>query len=232
MPQDESPSDPANNPSTTRRGPRFTLGGLLLWVTTIALACALFVTLRRLRFAETELASLRDEVGYLGPSNDDQVAAVRSGAVYEPLTYQFRLRAPDQPSYRVTYSSLWPAGSNEPEWFGALKVPPGESTVIIRILKDPRDDRWKIAALCRSEAGTRRIGTVLPEPHVELFRSSQDWSSAGVSQTAELAEAGGSIRLLENRILRGEEALMFGAKPQDQDAMGVFAQLEPDVGTL
>ncbi|MEL6104835.1 MAG: hypothetical protein AAFU85_02305 [Planctomycetota bacterium] len=209
----------------------FTLGSLLLWVTIIAMACALTVTVRRLRSAESELEFLREEVGYLGETNNNQIAAVRA-LVYEPLTYQFRVRVPEGPDYRLAYSSLWPSDASEPEWFGGLKVPAGESTVIVRVLKDPRDDRWKIAAICRSELGTRRIGTTLPDDHTQLFRSPQDWSNSGVSRIAQVADVGDSIRLLENRIIRGEEALMFGARPKGQDAVGVFAQLEPDSGPL
>lgn len=213
------------------RGASFTLGSLLLWVTTIAMGCALVVTVQRLRSAESELALLREEVGYLGPTKGNEIAAVRA-LVYEPLTFQFRVRVPERPGYRLAYSSLWPAEASGPEWFGGLKVPPGESTVIVRVLKDPRDDRWKIAAICRSELGTRRIGTTLPEDHTSLFRSPQDWSNSGVSRVAQVAEIGESIRLLENRIIQGEEAMMFGARPKGQDAVGVFAQLEPDSGPL
>ncbi|MEO1527778.1 MAG: hypothetical protein AAFX06_20300 [Planctomycetota bacterium] len=217
--------------STVPRAASFTLGSLMLWVTTIALACGLVVTVQRLRSAETELAKLREEVGYLGPTRADQVAAVRA-QVLEPLTYQFRVRVPERQKYRLVYSSIWPVDSDAPDWFGALSVPSGESTVIVRVLRDPRDDQWKIAAICRSELGTRRIGTVLPEPHVALFRSPQEWSTAGVSRVAHVTDAGDFIRLVENRMIRGEEALLFGARPRDQDAVGVFAQLEPDVGAL
>ncbi|MCA9139443.1 MAG: hypothetical protein KDB00_21870 [Planctomycetales bacterium] len=210
----------------------FSLSSLLGLLLLIALGSAYVITLARLRSAEAELERLRRETGYLEPSADDEIAATRLVSA-EPMMYQLRIRVPKSPPYRIAYSTLWPESKSGPKWFGAVQVPPGESSVMVRVMKDPRDDRWKIAALRQGTDGTRRMATVLPDDHVKVFRGSHDWLSSGVTQETSTRPGGQSLRLLDERVLVGEGAMMlYGDRPPSQDMVGVFAELQPDVGSI
>lgn len=219
--------------SSSRRAPlRFSITSLLLFLTVIALGSAQWITLWRLRAAESELSRLRQETGYLAPTADDQIAATRLTSD-EPMTYRIRVRVPDSPRYRIAYSSLWPDSASSPKWFGAVDVPPGESVVILRVLKDPRDERWKITILRRNPDGTRRMATVLPQSHVDAFLGSHDWLRSGINQTTSTRPIGQSLRLLDERVLVGEGVMMlYGDKSPETDMIGVFAELQPDVGSI
>lgn len=215
-----------------RRRPRFSLLELLMFVLVVGLGVGFAQTLWRLRTAESELAALRRETGYLLPSADDEIAATRLPSD-RPLTFRMRVRVPESASYRITYSSFWPKSVSAPRWYGAVKVPAGESVVTVQILKDLRDERWKIAAMLRGPEGTRRIATVLPEDQVPIFRSSADWLSAGVTSQTWRKPVGQPLRLLDERMLVGEGAMMlYGDGPPQEDLSGVFAELQPDVGAI
>ncbi len=222
------------NPSGPDRSrPRFSLIGLLLVVSLAGVSLAYAVTLRRLRVAEAELVRLRKETGYLEPTAGDSVAAVRLTSD-QPMTYRLRVRVPRSPRYRLVYSSVWPHAESGPSWFGAVPMPPGESVVIVRIIKDPRDERWKITALRRGDDGTRRIATVLPDQQVTVFTGSHDWLRSGIPRDeTSTVTAGQSLRVLDERVLVGEGAMMlYGDAPPDDDMIGVFAELQPDLGPL
>ena len=219
--------------SPPRRAPvRFSITSLLLFLTVIALGSAQLITLWRLRAAESELSRLRRETGYLAPTGDDQIAATRLTSD-QPMTYRMRVRVPDSTPYRIAYSSLWPDSESSPKWFGAVEAPPGESVVILRVLKDPRDERWKITILRRDLEGTRRMGTVLPQSHVDVFLGSHDWLRSGITQQTSTRPIGQSLRLLDERVLVGEGAMMlYGDRPPEADMIGVFAELQPDIGSI
>lgn len=226
--------------STAHRPPRpgrFSLLQLLLALSVVALACGYVVTLSRLRSAQNELLRLRNELGYLEASGDEEIAAVRMTSD-QPMTYRVRVRVPAKPAYRIAYSSLWPELSAQPDWFAAVPVPVGESLVIVRILKDPRDDRWKITTLVRGDlagesSGTRRMATVLPDEHTTIFRGSHEWLRAGIPRKTTLAPVGQSLRVLDDRALVGPGAqVLYGDRPPEQDTVGVFAELQPDIGPL
>lgn len=212
--------------------PRVSLRGMMLWVLVIALVVALIWADKRRRFAEAELAKLRLESGYLNASTSDEIAASRFPSDL-PLTYNFRVRVPESPRYRVAYSSVWRKEDAAPTWFSAIDLPAGESVVIVRVLEDPRDERWKITTLVRSSRGTKRMATVLPDDHVKAFRGSHDAISMGVKQETVKVPKDESIRLLDERWLVGEGAmLLYGDRPPSRDQIGIFAELQPDVGTL
>ncbi|WP_286177643.1 hypothetical protein [Stieleria mannarensis] len=232
MPVGQQESADGTQTPVRRLPVQFSLTWLLMLLLVIALASAYLVTVARLRTAEAELSRLREETGYLPPSAEDEIAAARLTSD-QPMTYRIRVRVPASPPYRIAYSSVWPEAKAAPVWFGAVDVPPGESVVTVRILKDPRDDRWKITTLRRSVDGTRRMATVLPQNHVEIFRGSHDWLSAGVSRQSSTRPVGQSLRLLDERVLVGEGAMMlYGDRPPAEEMVGVFAELQPDSGAI
>ena len=59
----------------------------------------------------------------------------------------------------------------------------------IRIAEDPRDEIWKISTLVQNATSTRRMGTVLPDDHTEIFRASHDVISTGVARQSVTAPA-------------------------------------------
>ncbi len=200
--------------------------------TILALAVGLAVTTRRLARVEDELIRLRLEVGHLMPSLPGQIAAARVPSD-QPLTYRLRIRVPESPAYRIAYSSLLPRDSRTPDWYGAIKVPPGESLVTVRVAEDPRDGRWKITTLVGSQEGNRRMATVLPTEHTRAFRGTHDVVSTGVGRETQAADAESSIRLLDERWLVGEGSLLlYGDRPTPRDQVGIYAELQPDHGTL
>ena len=201
-------------------------------VTIAMLVVGLIATAMRLRRADTELARLHDQHGYLSETDPGQIAAARAPSD-QPLTYRIRLRVPAKLKYRVTYSSMLPKDSVDPDWYGAIPVPQGESTLTVRIYQDPRDHQWRILASIAGEQGTRRMATVLPEDQTEIFRGSHDVVATGIGNETLAAGADDAIRLLDERWLVGEGGLLlYGDRPPQGDQIGVYAELQPDTGTL
>jgi hypothetical protein len=202
-------------------------------VTIAMLVVGLATTTLRLRRSEAELAGMRKEFGYLSNTLPGQIAAARAPGE-QALTYRFRVRAPaNREGYRVAYSSHWPQNSTGPQWFGAVPVPAGESLVTVQILEDPRDNRWKISTSVAATAGTRRMATVLPQEQVDIFRGSHEVLSMGVGRETHAVSANRSIRILDERWLVGETALLlYGDRAPDEDQIGVYAELQPDKGAL
>jgi len=68
---------------------------------------------------------------------------------------------------------------------------------------------------------------------VEVFRGSHDWLRSGVSNETSTKPVGESLRLLDERVLVGEGAMMlYGDGPPADDMIGVFAELQPDIGAI
>lgn len=204
---------------------------VLLTMLFFGIAAAFAANYRRMRIAEAELKQLRRETGYLEPSGKDQLAAVRV-TLDEPLVWQARIRVPEKPRYRLAYSALWPESEAHPDWFAAQPLPEGESTVTIRIIKDPRDDRWRISTIVRHSDGVRRVGTVLPDALSNVFRGTHDVISEGVGKQTIVRPAGEKVRLFDERYFSGTALLLYGDRAPESDMIGVFAELQPDVGTL
>ena len=216
-----------------RRRWRFSLREYMGLVTIVILATGLVFSIRRLRHLEVEVAKMRSETGYLQETAPGQIAAARAPSD-QPLTYRVRVRVPEGASkFRVAYSSLWPSRAAGPQWYGAVPMPGGESIVTIRVLEDPRDKKWKIASLVSSVEGNQRMATVLPPKHVTVFRGSHDVLSTGVGRETQAVQQTGSIRLLDERWLVGEGALLlYGDRAPTTDQIGIYAELQPDVGPL
>lgn len=216
--------------STQRIG--FSIRQLLSLILIIALGFGVWASQRRVGRLERELARLRAETGYLADSAAGQIAAARAPSD-QPLTYRVRVRVPESPRYRVAYSSLWEKDSMAPSWFAAVDLPPGESLVIVRVQEDPRDQRWRITTLVQSPRGTKRVATVLPEEHVRIFRGSHDAISMGVSRETSKVAKDDTIRLLDERWVVGEGGLLlYGDRSPQRDQIGIYAELQPDVGPL
>ncbi|MEM9367137.1 MAG: hypothetical protein AAGD07_14180 [Planctomycetota bacterium] len=129
--------------------------------------------------------------------------------------------------YRIAYSTLLPRGRSNPDWYAAIALSAGESTVTIRIAEDPRDERWKISTLVRDARGTRRIGTVLPDEHTAAFRGTHDVIRTGITSKTTTGAAQSSLRLLDERWLIGDGGLLlYGDQPPEQDQIGVYAELQ------
>ncbi len=218
-----------------RSGPRFRLSlrEYLGLVTIAMLMVGLTITAMRLQKSEAVVAELRAENGYLAETPPGQIAAARAPSD-QPLTYRVRIRVPSSSSkFRVAYSSIRPKQSSEPQWYGAVPVPPGESLVTVRIMEDPRDKRWKMATIVGSPQSTKRMATVLPPEHVDVFRGSHEVVSTGVARETLAVSTTDSIRLLDERWLVGEGALLlYGDRPPENDQVGVYVELQPDIGPL
>jgi hypothetical protein len=211
---------------------RFSLREYLGLVTIAMLTVGLAITATRLQKSAAVVAALRTENGYLTETQPGQIAAARAPSDL-PLTYRVRVRVPSSEKFRVAYSSLWPKQSSSPRWYGAVPVPPGESMVTVRILEDPRDKRWKMAAVVGSPQSTKRMSTVLPPEHVEVFRGSHEVVSTGVDRETYAVSTTNSIRLLDERWLVGEGALLlYGDRAPENDQVGVYVELQPDIGPL
>lgn len=215
------------------RRARISLREYLGLVTIGMLGIGLLLTSQRLRRSETELVRMRKEFGYLSNTLPGQIAAARAPND-QPLSYRLRVRVPsDAEAYRVAYSSHWPRHGSGPQWYGAVPVPAGESIITVQILEDPRDHRWKISTMVAATTGTRRMATVLPPEHAEVFRGSYDVVSKGVGRETCAAANNQAIRLLDERWLVGETALLlYGDRAPEEDQIGVYAELQPDSGPL
>lgn len=213
---------------------QFSLRESLALVTIVVLAFGWAVTVMRLRSAETELNRLRAETGYLSMTEPGQIAAARLPSD-QPLTYRLRVRVPkSSQKFRVAYSSVWPAEASHPSWYGAVPVAAGESIVVVRIMEDPRDGRWKISAMISTLEGDRRMATSLPPDQATIFRGSHEVISTGIPRTGTIAaNQSESIRLLDEKWLVGEGSLLlYGDRLPEHDQVGIYAELQPDAGPL
>jgi hypothetical protein len=77
------------------------------------------------------------------------------------------------------------------------------------------------------------MATVLPPDHVGVFRGSHEVISQGITRETRVVPSNETIRLLEERWLVGETALLlYGDRAPDEDQIGIYAELQPDVGPL
>jgi hypothetical protein len=211
--------------------PQVSLRTIVMATLVFAISIAFVMNYRRMRIAEAELRRLRVETGYLEASEENQLAMVRI-AVDEPLVWQARVRVPKSRRYRVAYSAVWHEATNKPDWFAAHPLPPGESVVTVRVMKDPRDDQWRISTIVRHEGGVGRIGTVLPDEISGVFRGTHDVISGGVGKQTVFCEIGKSFRLFDERYFSGTGLLLYGDRAPDTQMVGIFAELQPDDGPL
>jgi hypothetical protein len=186
----------------------------------------------RLRETQRQRDQLRIEVGYLADGDPDQVAATRV-PLDQPMAWKFRVRVPPGEPIRLACGTLWPREQAVPVWNGAQAMPEGESTVLVRIMRDPRDDRWKLSLIVRNATTTLRLSVGLDDRQAAIFRSSFDTLGGGIGGETVFANPGDSLRLLDQRWLSGDGGLLlYGDRPPVSDVDGVFVELQPDVGPL
>ncbi len=203
----------------------------LLLTLLVGLSLGYVLTFQRMRRAESELRRLRSEVGYLEPISTDQVAAIRIPSTTQ-LEWKARVSVPAAPAYRLAYSAIWQESTFKPDWFSAQSLPPGESTVTIQIIKDQRDDRWKMAIMVHHSGGVSRMATALPDEISSVFQGSHDVISGGVGREPVTLPAGETIHLFDERYFSGEQLLLYGDRAPPSDLIGIFADLQPDTGPL
>ncbi|WP_145169008.1 hypothetical protein [Rubripirellula lacrimiformis] len=225
---------PAGDPTTRQRRLRLSLREILGGVTLAVFALGWGTTVMKLRSVQADLSRLRSEVGYLEPTAEGQMAALRAPAD-QPLTYRFHVRCPPgSVKHRLAYSVLLERGQVHPTWFGAVPIAAGDAVVTVRIQEDPRDSRWKISVVADQASRVRRISTALPPEWVAIFRESHEVVSTGIPRGQQVAaDPKQSIRVLDERWLVGEGSLLlYGDRPPDSDQLGVYAELQPDIGPL
>ena len=211
---------------------RFSLKWMLLVVTLCASLIGNAVSSIRLRQAINERDRLRREVGYLEMGAPDQVSAARV-PTDEPLTWRYKVRIPEGETYRIVCSTIWPAEAGQPRWTGGQSLKAGEHALTLRILSDPRDDRWKLVSVVRSGDNILRFSVELDERQTKLFRTSNDTLNLGInSQTVHIG-SDQRLRMLDQRWLSGEGGmLLYGDRPPRESVDGVFLELQPDNGPL
>jgi len=90
-----------------------------------------------------------------------------------------------------------------------------------------------MATIVGSSQSTKRMATVLPPDHVDVFRGSHEVVSTGVDRETLAVSTADSIRLLDERWLVGEGALLlYGDRAPEHDQVGVYVELQPDIGPL
>ncbi len=203
----------------------------LLLTLLVGLALGYAITFKRMRRAESELQRLRNEVGYLEPVATDHIAAIRIPSTTQ-LEWKARVSVPEAQAYRLVYSAIWREATFKPDWFSAQALPAGESTVTIQVIKDLRDDRWKLAIMVHHSGGVARMATALPDEISNVFRGSHDVISGGVGGEPLTAPAGETIHLFDERYFSGEQLLLYGDRAPPSDLIGVFVDLQPDNGPL
>ena len=66
-----------------------------------------------------------------------------------------------------------------------------------------------------------------------MFRESHDALSSGIGRDTQIASAGESIRLLDERWLVGESRMyLYGDRSPEVDLVGIYAELQPDDSPL
>lgn len=203
----------------------FSLRELLALTTVCVLVISQFWTSRQLYQAHQELRQLREEIGYISETDQSKLVAVRVHSD-EPLTWKLRVRVPQDHPYGVAFATQWQAGASEPDWRSIEPLPSGESEVILRLIRDPRDNRWKIITLVRHDDNTRRVGSPLSDRQAELFQQSCDTLRGGIKGQVSVA-GGRPLRVIDEKWFSGEGGLMlFGSAAPKDNIDGVFAELK------
>ena len=77
-----------------------------------------------------------------------------------------------------------------------------------------------------------RSGTTLPDEISAVFRGTHDVLSTGVGRQTVTRPNGQSLRLLDERYFSGESLMLYGDRAPKEDLVGIYAELQPDIGPL
>lgn len=211
---------------------QFSLAKGLFITAFIAAIAANVVTTQRLRKVTAERDRLRQELGALSIDNPSQIAVIRVPGD-EPLTWRYRVYVPAGMRYRFLFATHLKAKSLVPSWAGAIVVPEGESTLRLRIFRDPRDDFWKLLVQSQDAKSVQGATAELTVEQIELFQASPSSLNQGVEYSTVALAAGDSLRVVDERWYTRERGLLlYGDKPEETDVEGIFGELQPDDGPL
>ena len=211
---------------------QFSLAKGLFIIAIIAAIAANIVTTQRLRTVTAERDRLRQELGALSIENPSQIAVIRVPGD-EPLTWRYRVYVPEDKRYRFLFATHLKAKSAAPSWAGAIVVPEGESTLRLKIFRDPRDDFWKLLVQSQNAKAVQGATSELTVEQIELFQASPSSLDQGVEHATVAIPAGESLRVVDERWYTQERGLvLYGDKPEETDVEGIFGELQPDDGPL
>lgn len=211
---------------------QFSLAKGLFITAFIAAIAANVVTTQRLRKVTAERDRLRQELGALTIDNPSQIAVIRVPGG-EPLTWRYRVYVPAGKRYRFLFATHLKAKRLAPSWAGAIVVPEGESTLRLRIFRDPRDDFWKLLVQSQDAKSVQGATSELTVEQIELFQASPSGLNQGVEYSTVAIAAGESLRVVDERWYTRERGLLlYGDKPEETDVEGIFGELQPDDGPL
>ena len=212
-------------------GFRYSLRGVFIVLTLVVLAVSHWWTSIRLFHAENEVRRLRAEVGFISEPDTSKLAAIRVPSD-QPLTWKVRVRTPSLQPYQIAFGTLWPGGATAPEWHSSVVLDEGESLITLRLMEDPRDERWKIVAIVTQDGTVRRASAPLDDRQTAVFRGSHNTIRGGIQSEVALP-AGQGVRVIEDKWFTGEGGLLlFGESMPDDDIDGVFAELMPLPGAM
>jgi hypothetical protein len=182
---------------------QFSLGGLLLFVLLVAMGISLFVTARRFRQAEAELAEYRREYGILKVENPTKLQAIALWTG-EPNHWRWRVYFP-RGRYDICYATTGIRANGPPTQMEGWNAD-FENLVEISVAayKDPKDGVWRYAISSEGSCGGSRIAAdmaVIPsEERISNSSDSVDRNHGPVSVSAD-----GPLVLLRKRAAKMEK---------------------------
>jgi hypothetical protein len=128
---------------------------LLLFVLLVAMGLSLFITARRLRQAEAELAEYRREYGILRVENPTKLQAIALWTG-EPNHWRWRVYLP-QGKYQISYTTTGIPVNDLPTAHGGWDVDSQNLAdpvdISLAAYKDPKDGVWRYAVSSQSPRG-------------------------------------------------------------------------------
>ena len=155
MPPGEPTSGDGRRPVVGRW--QFSLGGLLLFVLVVAMGLSLFVTARRFRQAEAELAEYRREYGILKVENPRELQAIALWTG-EPNHWRWRVYVP-RGKYQILYATTGIPVSGVPTPTGGWRFLDSQNLadpvdISLAVYKDPKVGVWRYAVSTRCANGS------------------------------------------------------------------------------
>lgn len=178
---------------TARHPPRFSLRSLVVAITFVAMAIALWQLYIELAPLRSEVARLRNEVGELSVEDDSKLHAIEIPQRDE-FTWKWRVWIPAGRKYELLVRSenIPKEGLPMPE--GTITISEfGEMWVMYRIARDPRDNTW------RGSTSTR-TGSVGSDQHDWVEWGSRVSTDEGVNQSTLVGDPAKPLVLARKRV--------------------------------